>query len=57
MIRTRAVTVTMRVARRERKELFSGGIKVRGTVELPIFIQLGQSESEFLLAELFSLVE
>lgn len=57
MIRTRAVTVTMRVARRERKELFSGGIKVRGTVEFPIFIQLGQSVNEFLLAELSSLLE
>ena len=57
MIRTQAVTVTMRMERRERKELFSGGIKVRGTVELPIFIQLGQSESEFLLAALFSLLE
>lgn len=42
---------------REGKELLSGRIMVKRTIELPVFIQLWQSQSELLLEELFSLLE
>ena len=41
---------------REGKEL-SGSIMVRRTIEFPAFIQFWQSQSELLLAELFSMLE
>lgn len=42
---------------REGKELLSGRIMVKRTIELPVFIQLWQSQSHLLLEELFSLLE
>lgn len=41
---------------RKGKELLSGSRMVR-TIKLPVFIQLWQSQSELLLAEVFSMLE